>query len=404
MKALIKKIIPSEALRKYHDWENFKMLSPEGQAEVKKDNNEPLPDDAGKSVTVIAALDWILKAQKNSASHDGGIARDFSIKNGWATSYPETTGYIIPTMIECGHYFNRDDYIKSSKDALDWCEKIQLESGAFQGGRIENDPVPVTFNTGQILIGLAAGVKEFGHYNDAMNRAAQWLVDTQDEDGGWRKYSTPFAEKGEKAYETHVSWGLLEAAKVSGNKEYGEAALKNIHWAITKQSENGWFDDCCLDQPDSPLTHTLGYVTRGILEGYLYSRDECLLQSALKLAGAITTLVDDEGYLPGRWYKDWTPAVSWVCLTGAVQIAHSLLIIYKETGHDKFLNTALKLNKYVRRTVRLSGENEAMVGGIRGSYPIDGLYGRYEYLNWAAKFFIDSNMLEAEILAEDLRA
>ena len=193
-------------------------------------------------------------------------------------------------------------------------------------------------------------------------------------------------------------------AKVSGNKEYGEEALKNIHWAITKQSENGWFDDCCLDQPDSPLTHTLGYVTRGILEGYLYSRDECLLQSALKLAGAITTLVDDEGYLPGRWYKDWTPAVSWVCLTGAVQIAHSLLIIYKETGHDKFLNTALKLNKYVRRTVRLSGENEAMVGGIRGSYPIDGLYGRYEYLNWAAKFFIDSNMLEAEILAEDLRA
>ncbi|HPF47145.1 MAG: hypothetical protein KDF58_07725 [Alphaproteobacteria bacterium] len=403
MKALIKKLIPDTVIRKYHNWEEFNSLSPEGQAEVKKDNNEPLPADPGKKETVVAALDWILRAQKNSASHDGGIARDFSVKKGWATSYPETTGYIIPTLIDGGHYFGNKAYIDAAKTALDWCEKIQLESGAFQGGRIENDPVPVTFNTGQILIGLAAGVKEFDQYHTAMNKAAQWLVDTMDDDGAWRRFSTPFAEKGEKAYETHVSWGLLEAAKVSGNKDYGDAALKNIKWALTKQLENGWFKDCCLDQPDSPLTHTLGYVLRGIMEGYLYSKDEKLLQSALKTAGAFTTLVDDEGYLPGRWYRDWTPAVSWVCLTGAVQIAHSLLLIYKETGHEKYLKTALKLNKYVRRTIRLEGENDAMIGGVKGSYPIDGLYGRFEYLNWAAKFFIDSNMLEAEIMGEKLK-
>ncbi len=403
MKALLKKIIPSEAIRKYHHWEELQMLMPEGQAEVKKDHKGPLPEDPGKKATVVAALDWLLRAQKNSASHDGGMARDFSVKKGWATSYPETTGYIVPTLIDCGNYFDNKDYLESAMIALDWFEKIQLESGAFQGGRIENDPVPVTFNTGQILIGLAAGVKEFDRYHDAMNRAAQWLVDTMDDDGCWRKFSTPFAEKGEKAYETHVSWGLLEAAKVSGNKEYGEAALKNIRWALTKQQENGWFTDCCLDQPESPLTHTLGYVTRGIMEGYLYSRDETFLTAALKFAGAITTLVDEDGYLPGRWKKDWTPAVSWVCLTGSVQIAHSLLLIYKETGQDKYLETARRLNQFVRKTVRLSGHNDAMVGGVKGSYPIDGLYGRFEYLNWAAKFFIDSNMLEAEILGEDLK-
>jgi len=403
MKALIKKIIPDSAMRKFHNWEELKSLSSDGQAEVKKDNKEPLPKDPGKAATVVAALDWVVRAQENSASHDGGVARDFSVKKGWATSYPETTGYIIPTLIDGGHYFGNQTYIDSAKKALDWCERIQLESGAFQGGRIEKEVVPVTFNTGQILIGLAAGVKEFDQYHDAMNRAAQWLVDTMDDDGCWRRFGTPFAEQGEKAYETHVSWGLLEAAKVSGNKEFGDAALKNIRWAITKQHENGWFDDCCLDQPSSPLTHTLGYVVRGILEGYLYSRDETMLQSAMKFAGAISTLIDDEGYLPGRWHKDWTPAVSWVCLTGAVQIAHSLLIIYTETGHDKYLETASKLNEYVRRTVRLEGENEAMIGGIKGSFPIDGLYGRFEYLNWAAKFFIDSNMLEAQIKAESLK-
>ncbi len=199
MKALLKKIVPDSIIRKYNDWEEFNMLIPEGQAEVKKDNKWDLPADPGKAATVVAALDWILRAQKNSASHDGGIARDFSVKKGWATSYPETTGYIIPTLINCGHYFDNKDYIESAMIALDWCEKIQLESGAYQGGRIEKEPVPVTFNTGQILIGLAAGVKEFDRYGNAMHRAAQWLVDTMDDDGCWRKFSTPFAEKGEKA-------------------------------------------------------------------------------------------------------------------------------------------------------------------------------------------------------------
>ncbi len=200
-----------------------------------------------------------------------------------------------------------------------------------------------------------------------------------------------------------MSWGLLEAAKVSGNTTYGDAALKNIRWAITKQQENGWFADCCLDKPDQPLTHTLGYVTRGIVEGFLYSRDEALLASAMNFADAIIDVTRSDGYLPGRWYKDWTPAVKWVCLTGAVQIAHSLLLIYKETGDEKYLETGSKLNEFVRCTVRLEGENDAMIGGVKGSYPIDGLYGRFEYLNWAAKFFIDSNMLEAEIKGETLK-
>ena len=402
MKALVKKIIPNAVIRKYRNWEEFKTLSLDGKREVKRDNSEPLGEDPGIAVSVVAAYDWILRAQEKSASNDGGVARDYSVKKGWATSYPETTGYIIPTLIDGGKYFSNKKYTDSAITALDWCEKIQLESGAFQGGRIENDPVPVIFNTGQILIGLAAGAKEFDRYHEAMEKAANWLVDTMDSDGCWRKFGTPFAAAGEKTYETHVSWGLLEAAKVTGNKEYGDAALKNIKWALTKQLENGWFNDCCLDQPESPLTHTLGYVTRGIMEGYLYSKDEELLQSAMKIAGAITTLVDDEGYLPGRWNRDWTPAVSWVCLTGAVQIAHSLMIIYQETDREKYLETALKLNKYVRRTIRLSGDNDAMIGGIKGSYPIDGLYGKFEYLNWAAKFFIDSNMLEAEITGQKL--
>jgi len=37
----------------------------------------------------------------------------------------------------------------------------------------------------------------------------------------------------------------------------------------------------------------------------------------------------------------------------------------------------------------------SIVGGIKGSHPIYGEYGKDQYLNWAAKFFADALMLEA---------
>ncbi len=37
-------------------------------------------------------------------------------------------------------------------------------------------------------------------------------------------------------------------------------------------------------------------------------------------------------------------------------------------------------------------------GGVKGSFPVDGDYGTFEYLNWAAKFFIDSNELERAVV------
>jgi len=56
-------------------------------------------------------------------------------------------------------------------------------------------------------------VREFGDkYRAPTQAAADWLVETQDDDGCWRKNSVPFVMPGEKAYETHLAWGLLETA------------------------------------------------------------------------------------------------------------------------------------------------------------------------------------------------
>ena len=342
------------------------------------------------------AYTWLCQAQ--DATPDGGVSRDFSLVSGWATSYPETTGYIIPTFLELSARNNLPEANQRARKMLDWLVSIQFEEGGFQGGKADATPrVPVTFNTGQILLGLAAGRKVFGEiYQSPMLKAAIWLRDSLDEDGCWRRHPTPFAAPGEKAYETHVSWGLYEAARIEGEQGFQDAADRNVYWALTKQTQNGWFQDCCLENPSAPLTHTLGYVLRGVLEAYEFSSNADFLDAAKLTANGLLKAIDDNGYLPGRLKADWSPAVSWACLTGSVQIAYCWLRLFEITGDPAYLDAGKRANLYVRRTLSTDGDPH-IVGGVRGSFPVDGDYGRFEFLNWAAKFFIDSHVKELSL-------
>jgi hypothetical protein len=370
---------------------------------VNRDFFKRLPDDdPGIDRCVGEAVKWLCRAQDSSRPVDGGVARHYSLVNGWSSSYPETTGYIIPTILHLADLEDDEALRQRARRMLDWLVSIQFPEGGFQGGMIDSEPrVPVTFNTGQILIGLAAGTEVFGDaYYEPMCRAAQWLVDTQDGDGCWRKHATPFAIPGEKSYETHVAWGLFEAARLEPGRGFAEAAMSNIQWALKHQRSNGWFDQCCLGDPDRPLTHTIGYVLRGLIEAYRFSEDRSILERAISTAdGLITAIRPGSGFLSGRLDNSWRSAVRWVCLTGSAQIAHCWLMLYRYTGDDKYLRAASLANGYVRRTVKIDGPEE-MRGGVKGAFPVYGNYGKYEYLNWACKFTIDSNLLEKELMED----
>jgi hypothetical protein len=353
--------------------------------------------DPGIDRAIDEAMGWLFRAQDRSTSADGGVARHYSLIDGWGSSYPETTGYIIPTVLAYARVRGDESARQRAKRMLDWLVSIQFPCGGFQGGAIGSTPVvPVTFNTGQILIGLASGVREFAQYHEAMYRAANWLVKTQDSDGCWRKYPTPFAASGEKAYETHVAWGLLEAARLEPHLSYAQAALANMRWALHHQRDNGWFDRCCLTDPSQPLTHTLGYALRGVIEAYRFTEDELFLRAARKTADGLLMPLQKDGFLPGRLRPDWTGSVSWACLTGTVQIAYCWLLLYQYTGDARYRDGGYAANAYVRRTMKSDVPSERR-GAIKGSFPISGDYGAYHYLNWACKFFIDSNLLEKEI-------
>src|SRR5262245_38609739 len=147
-------------------WLHKSRLSPSAIAELRIDR-KGVPDlDPGAVPVIIEGLNWLARAQDNSVTNDGGVARHFSLVSGWGPSYPESTGYIIPTLIAAGRaglVGNHRNLLDRARRMLDWLVGIQMPNGAFQGGTVQSSPVvPVTFNTGQILLGLASGVEQFG--------------------------------------------------------------------------------------------------------------------------------------------------------------------------------------------------------------------------------------------------
>ena len=57
---------------------------------------------------LVMAIDWVERA--HAAAGDGGISKGFDLlRNRWASSYPETTGYTIPTLLNAAVVLDRSE-------------------------------------------------------------------------------------------------------------------------------------------------------------------------------------------------------------------------------------------------------------------------------------------------------
>jgi uncharacterized protein YyaL (SSP411 family) len=356
---------------------------------------------------IEAAVQWICRAQ--DAFECGGVARSYSMvyqpyfkKRGWFAPYPETTGYIIPTLIDYARIVNREELVDRAVRMADWECRVQMPSGAVQGGMIDQPSSPAIFNTGQVIFGWIRAFKETGasKYLDSAVRAGRFLVSQQDKDGAWRKSLSDFTNGSRMTsytYNTRTAWALLELALVTGNEEFKEGAIRNVEYALGEQTENGWFRSNCLTQPDRPLTHTIAYCIRGIMEIGSLLKNETYLASARKAADAVLAQQRPDGSLAGRYNQHWEPVVSWRCLTGEAQMAGIWGRLYQLTGMPDYLEGMRKANAGLRKVQFMRTDQPGLYGGISGSEPIHGMYGRFEILNWAVKFFLDAQMLELSL-------
>src|SRR5262250_1526931 len=138
---------------------------------------------------LLAAAEWIERAQ--DATGDGGVSGRYSLRRGWTSSYPETTGYLVPTLIHLSDTLREPRYRERARRAIDFLLSVQLPSGAFPGMEIAaNRTEPSIFNSAQIVCGLRAWHSDSKDPRalDAMRRACDWLVAQQDPDGAWRRF------------------------------------------------------------------------------------------------------------------------------------------------------------------------------------------------------------------------
>ncbi len=345
---------------------------------------------------LAAAAEWLARAQ--DATADDGVSASYDIKAGeWSASYPETTGYIITTLYDYAAYSGNREFAERAERMARWESEIQLDEGGVLAGTMDADiKAPTIFNTGQVLFGWARAYEETRDpvFADSLTKASDWLVKVQDDDGAWRRHASPFASHEVNTYNTRVAFGLVRAWEVLGRQEWLDAAVKNVDWVARRAHGNGWMPDNCLTDNSRPLTHTIAYAVRGILEvGVAADRDD-FIDLAVLAAENVAAAQRRDGALPGRLDSEWQPAARWSCLTGNSQMALNWQRIDEVAGNARLAKAAREANAYNMSVQSLDDADDGLRGGIQGSYPVYGEYMRWRVPNWAAKFFMDSLMLE----------
>ena len=149
----------------------------------------------------------------------------------------------------------------------------------------------------------------------------------------------------------------------------------------------------------APFTHTIAYATRGFLESGVLLGEARYVDAALKAGRGLAAVQRQDGWLAGTYKDGWVTDAGYSCLTGVAQMSLNWTRLAQVTGDETLRKNARAALAYLKTTQRLDDEDPAIRGGIAGSAPIWGDYSRFEYPNWAAKFFADALMMDMADIA-----
>lgn len=348
-----------------------------------------------------AAAEWLLRAQ--DATPDGGVSYgyfpcDHGHGSGWRPSYPETTGYIIPSLLDFAEYFKDDTVRRRALEMAFWEIQVQMASGAVQSGMLTKPRhrTPAVFNTGMVLHGYSAAYRASGNLRllEAGRRAATFLLGDLGTDGHFRTHGTSVTQHRIKTYSCLCAWALYRFGEDTGEAQYQAAAIKAVEAAVGQQQPNGWFANNCLTNPVAPLLHTIGYTLQGILEvGILAGRDD-LVDRVRRGTDPLLARTSPRGFLHGQFYADWEPASFSSCLTGSAQLAVVCYRLHEITGVERYLSAADRILDFLKALQIVDSPDPGVNGALAGSFPLLGSYLAAGYPNWATKYFLDGLLLQ----------
>ena len=346
-----------------------------------------------------AAVEWLCRAQ--DAGGDGGVAQGYFPCDGpraWRPSYPETTGYIITSLLGFADRYGDDAVRQRALRMARWEIAVQMDSGAVQAGTVcaPERQVAAIFNTGMVLDGWVTAYEatEDTQYLKAGDRAADFLVGDLGEDGHFRSHGSHVTMDRIKTYNCLCAWALYRHGVNRQESRYRDAAVVAVQAAVGQQTSRGWLRDNCLTRPEAPLLHTIGYSLQGILEvGVLAGRRD-FVDAAVRGVEPVLARMQPSGFLHGRFYEDWEPAGWSSCLTGSAQLAVVCYRLHQVTGSAAYRTAADRIVDYLKPLQAIRTADPGVNGALGGSFPLLGSYMTAGYPNWATKYLLDALMLQ----------
>ncbi len=337
-------------------------------------------------VRTDAALAWL---RRSIAVHGGrGSAHSYSPLYGWAKAYPETTGYLIDTLLDYAKIKQHDGLRQDACSCADWLCSIQLPSGAWPG-LLAGHTQPSVFNTAQILFGMTRMVEETGgeNYRVAIVRATVWLLSVLEMDGSWRQaaYIPGFVP----TYYTRAVWGVLRANQILKSAEVEAAMRRALHFYADRFLSNSAIRDWGFWPGKPAFTHTMAYTVEGFLECAILLEETEILQKTISAADTFWSVMEQKGRTAGRYDAIWRGDYSFLCLTGNAQWSIIFQRLFALTREEKYRQAA---SFFLTEIIELQslGRNKNAYGALPGSAPFWGPYLRLRYPNWGVKFFLDA--------------
>jgi len=337
------------------------------------------------------AIDWLCRAQ--DINGDGGVSAGWSFEDGWLPNYPETTGYIIETFLAAARILDNNALVERANRMIDWELSLQMKDGAFPGHFGEPGSQPVIFNTGQIMHGMIAGYLQLNRPEclESAIKAGYWLLNQQEDNGCWRKFEHNGVPH---VYNTRATWALLSTALLADDDRLKQAAIKNLDWGLSQQTDSGWYKNNAFSPDKNPFTHTIAYAIRGFLESGVLLNEERFINSALLAARSMAKVLRQDGWLAGTYGDEWKPTAGYCCLTGVAQMSLNWTRLAQDCEAHDLKEPAQRALSYLKTQQQLTDKDDAVRGAIAGSAPIWGDYSRFEFPNWATKFYADALMMD----------
>lgn len=315
-----------------------------------------------------------------------GSAKYKTVLGKWSESYPETTGYLIPTLLNGAHILNDDSLKKIALKQINYFISIQQQDGSFKSSK--SSTVSYVFDTAQILLGLIALYEDNTNTTTLrlINNAYFWLIECLDNNGLFVKSN--YVENYNPSYYARIVWPMLRSEQLLKCPIH-EKTKQLYSRIVNLKNANYTFKNCSFDGRQYFYTHNLIYTYRGLWESSLMLKDNATqdyIEQGLQFI--LKNIIAANGRFNGSYNSDWSPYKKYICSVGNAQLICLMLEIFKKTEDVSYLTNISSVIKPLINSQRTSLSLNK--GAVPSSIPIWGHYQKYKFTNWTQKFYSDA--------------